>query len=119
MRKTLLLFLLLLVTTFVTTASAQEWQTYKHDFRTKTVYVEVSKASVLVWGVFRSGECVLYPNTAEFTGNEIRFPGGTVWTVEKINEGILIEFPQGKNVTYSATKEDPVQLCDIKRGRKL
>lgn len=118
MRTLLSLFLSLLIAFIVTTAEAQEWQTYKHEFVTKTVYVEVSKGSVLVWGKF-DDHCTLYPNVAEFKGNEIRFPGGTVWTVERINEGILIEFPGGKNVTYRSTKEDPVQICGIKRGRKL
>jgi len=118
MRKPLLLLLSLLMAFIVTTAEAQEWQTYKHEFVTKTVYVEVSKGAVLVWGEF-DDHCTLYPNVAEFKGNEIRFPGGTVWAGEKINEGILIEFPSGKNVTYRSTKEDPVQICGIKRGRKL
>lgn len=118
MQKTLSLLLLLFMALFVTTAKAQEWQTYKHEFVTKTVYVEVSKRSVLVWGEFDE-HCTLYPNVAEFKDNKIRFPGGTVWTVKTINEGILIEFPGGKNVRYRLTKEDPVQICGIKRGRKL
>jgi hypothetical protein len=119
MNKTLPLLLLLVMTIFVTTAEAQEWQTYKHEFSDRTVYVEVSEGLVLVWGKFGPDQCVLYPNVSEFKGNEIHFPGGTVWTIEPIKEGILIEFPGGKNVTYRLTVEDPAQICNIKRGRKL
>lgn len=119
MRKTLSLFLALLLTMIVTTADAQEWQTYKHEFDEKTVYVEVSKGLLLSWGVYGKDNCVMYPSVVEYKGSEVHFKGGTVWTIKQIKEGIVIEFPKGRNVTYLHTTEDPARICNIERGRKL
>jgi len=108
-----LISLLLTLTLSVGSASAQDVQRYVHDFGEYNVYVEVSEHMLMSWRVPNEGNCSAYPSIVEYNGDEIRFRAGTIWNVTRINDAILIEFPNGKRVTYLETDKDPAKLCGL------
>lgn len=103
------LALLLIVTTFVTTAHAQE-RTFRHEFDDRTVYVEVAQHWVEVWSVTDQG-CMMYPSTPTTTDTALQFSGGTTWELTPVEGGIEITFPQGRSVPYRVTNKEPEQIC--------
>jgi hypothetical protein len=110
------LFLPLLLLLLTLPAHAQE-RTFVHEFKDRTVYIEVAEHWVEVWS--RSGgQCVMYPSSPEVGAGKITFAAGTTWEVAAVENGIEITFPSGRAVLYERTDTEPERLCAF-HGRDI
>lgn len=109
---------LLIATLLLTCSSAQaQPQHYKHEFEDKIVYLTFIREGLIVTELTPNKECVgRVPAPVEYDGNKLLRDDGSVWTLEEIPGGILVEFENGWHVTYMKTDVNPIVFCKKNKG---
>lgn len=95
-------------------------QVLSHEFPDYTAYIALTplNGSTVLMEVWRrqDGQCAMYPSVVELTAAGIQFPSGRAWKMSEAEEGLHIQFPRGRQVTYRAARQDPQQLCIGSQG---
>jgi hypothetical protein len=104
--------------------AAPSSEVLKHEFSEYTVYIALTplqgaeKSRRVLMEVWRrqDGQCAMYPSVVELTAAGIQFPSGRAWEIGEAEEGVRIQFPGGRAVTYRPARQDPQQLCIGSQG---
>lgn len=98
-------------------ALGQSVQTFVHDFGEHKVYQRFGNIRGTTWVTtikIKDRQCKqMLVSLVEIEDKKIVFKrGGTVWKLQKFEDGIRIEFPSGRAVKYKPTdSEVPMRYC--------
>lgn len=87
----------------------------KYTIYNKFVSVQTDAVGVIsgleTWRINEDNECQFIVSAIDHHSNRIEFPRGVVWEAEKKKNGMLFTFPNGDEVLYKYTEEDPREIC--------
>ena len=84
------------------------WEHYFIE-QERTVYLELSRHSIIVWSITDDGKCTRYPGATEWEGDRMRRVGQD-WRVRLEDPDLYVSFPD-TTVTYKRSSDDPQTLC--------
>ncbi len=119
----LVLLFLILSLAGIGEACAQVRGTFKRVLTDGVAYVRIERDMLTTVKRVEDGSgdqvCVGYPSPIEWDGMTLRFPEGTEWKFRVGAPGkIHITFPDGVELAYTRTTENPIGQCSNKKKRK-
>ncbi|PSQ95180.1 MAG: hypothetical protein BRD55_11715 [Bacteroidetes bacterium SW_9_63_38] len=84
------------------------WEHYFVE-QERTVYLDLSTHSVIVWSITDDGSCTRYPGATEWNDDKMRRVGQD-WRVQVGESDLQVTFPD-TTVAYQRSSADPQTLC--------